>query len=63
MSNWDDDDMDFIWQQQLEEQQRKETRGSHDGVDWNMFDSIFGTPHALARQQSTHIRKAKDETN
>ena len=62
MNEWDDDDnLDFIFQQQLEEQHRKEELGLRDGVDWNMFDSIFGVPHTLSKQSSTKIRGNKND--
>ena len=46
MIDYDDDSADFIWQQQLEEQQRKEVGSKAGGlVDWDIMESIFLTPH------------------
>lgn len=46
MIDFDDDNADFIWQQQLEEQQRKELGSKSGGlVDWDIMESIFLTPH------------------
>jgi hypothetical protein len=46
MIDFDNDDTDFIWQQQLEEQQRKEIGTKSGGlVDWDIMESIFMTPY------------------
>lgn len=47
MNEWEDiDNADFIWQQQLEEQQRREMEIKTGGLfDWDIMESIFVTPH------------------
>ena len=52
MIDFDDDSADFIWQQQLEEQQRKELGTKSGGlVDWDIMDSIFMTPYKYQAPQ------------
>lgn len=52
MIDFDDDSADFIWQQQLEEQQRKEQGAKSGGLyDFDIMESIFLTPHRYQVQR------------